>query len=149
MCKLKEQQEIAKESKANPKEIWNYINGKVKCRQDIGDLKIITDQGEFRIYCNDIEKADLFCKYFTSVFNRENDDEFEVLLCIETGKMEEITLDVDDVLARLHKIHINKSAGVDEIHPRTLFTLRSVFALPVIFENSVSQPLSIDVSEET
>jgi len=36
-----EQCEIAKNAKDNPKKIWNYVNGKRKCKDRIGNLDYI------------------------------------------------------------------------------------------------------------
>ena len=64
-----EQDDISKQCKSNLKKIWNYI--KTKNVDSIGDIKYVLDNGLECLAKTDEEKANVFCNYFSSVFNVE------------------------------------------------------------------------------
>jgi hypothetical protein len=65
------------------------------------------------------------------VFSIEGQEEFEPMLKINTAEGEDIKFDEVDILHRLAKLNVNKAAGVDGIHPRVLYELRNILALPL------------------
>ena len=91
----------------------------------VGDLKLKDEQGETIICSSAKDKAGALCTFFSSVFNKESVDDFELLPDI-TGLKEStpITITEDDVVSRLSKLNINKSEGPDLIHPRIIYEIR-------------------------
>jgi len=53
--------------------------------------------------------------------------------------MEGLKLDPSDILTRLTKLNVNKSAGPDDIYPRILYEAREqlVYPLKILFETSI------------
>ena len=69
-----EQQEVARQSRVNPKRFWSYVRGKTTNRSDIGDLKTTDSQGNIIMVKEDKEKASLFAEYFSSVFTHVTEE---------------------------------------------------------------------------
>ena len=74
-----EQCEVAKNVKDNPKKFWNYVNGKRKCKDRIGNLDYINPDGHKMSAHTDDVKAETLNKFFSSVFSQENDYDFSTL----------------------------------------------------------------------
>jgi len=53
---------------ANLGNFYRYVNGRLSCKSGVGPLK--TGSGE--VIVNDVEKAEVLNKYFTSVFTVDN-----------------------------------------------------------------------------
>ena len=126
------QNKIALLSKSNPKVFWKYVNSRRKTNNGIGDLKVCNPSGENYLIKIDCEKADTFCKYFSSIYTDEslspytyNEDEIIEL------QSDDIKFDTVNVLDKLSKLNIYKSPGGDGLHPRVLFELRNELALPL------------------
>ena len=138
----KEQSEIAKSCKKNPKKFWNYIKSRTKNYSNIGDIKYKNTKEEVHVAKTNEEKAEAFCDYFSSVFTQENEDEFENLQQKNPiTEMTDICFNIEDIKQKLKNLNVNKSAGPDNIHPRILKEACDVLALPlkIIFENSFKQ----------
>ena len=137
----KENCDIAISCKANPKKFWNYINSKTKNANTIPDLEYTDNSGQM-VYCeSSIDKADALNKFFSSVFNQNTDYEITEDLQIEVlNSMEPLSINQDDVLKRLQKLNVNKSAGNDKLHPRILKELAHKISYPlsVIFNQSLT-----------
>jgi len=89
----------------------------------------------------DKDKANIFCNYFSSVFNIEGDSSFDKLPIYDNmSSMSSITFDCIDIAKRLKKLNVNKSEGPDDIHPKVLSENSDVLAYPLklIFEKSFS-----------
>ena len=138
--RIANQEKIAKQCKLNPKVFWSYINSKRKTHGMIGDIKNVTREGKTESITDDEEKAGAFNEYFSSVFSKEGQEDFEPMsqLNFEEVQGEAIKFEVSDILMRLGKINTSKAAGVDGIHPRILYELRTILALPLklLFEYS-------------
>ena len=74
--KKKDEKDLAKSAKKNPKAIWKwkYIKSKSKRRSGIGEL--LTDQKDpnSRKTDDDKEKAEILAEFFQSVFTKEPND---------------------------------------------------------------------------
>jgi hypothetical protein len=126
------QNKIANDYKNNPKKFWNYVNGKTKTKEKIGDLNYISNEGYQKMASTDIEKAELLCKFFSSVFCNEPEADFEALADRNCSKESSpVTIIESGVLLRLSRINKNKSAGPDSIHPRILYEMRQELAYPL------------------
>lgn len=136
-----EQENISMQCKDNPKKFWNYIKNKTRASDSIGDIKYVKDDGSISLAKTDEDKANIFCKYFSSVFNIEGDSSFDTLPMYDNiSDMSDINFDCDDIAKRLKKLNVNKSEGPDGIHPRVLSENSDVLAYPLklIFEKSFS-----------
>ena len=89
----KDEKDLAKSAKKNPKAIWKYIKSKSKRRSGIGEL--LTDQKDpnSRKTDDDKEKAEILAEFFQSVFTKEPYDTAPTLPLKETQfKMIEMKL---------------------------------------------------------
>ena len=136
-----EQDNISMQCKSNPKKFWNYIKTKTRSSNGIGDIRHVKDDGSISLAKTDEEKANIFCNYFSSVFNVEDDSSFDELpINDNVTSMSSINFDCVDIANRLKKLNVNKSEGPDGIHPRVLSENSDVLAYPLklIFEKSFS-----------
>ncbi len=138
-AKIKLEKSISDQAKTNPKSFWKYTKSKLKTKDNIPDLDIpntnnITTK-------NDQEKADVFQKFFSSVFIKDTDNSHPLPnITIRTAThMEKIYISESDVKKKLEILKVNKSPGPDNIHPRILFELRENIAKPLttIFNTSI------------
>ena len=123
------EQNIAKESKTNPKAFYNYVRSKTKCRSGISDL--VMTNGTMTV--NNTEKADTLNNFFSSVFTPV-EDTGTIPTLPDRPYMEPLTtikIETDDVKKILENPKTNKAAGPDGIHPRILKELTSELA-PVL-----------------
>jgi hypothetical protein len=137
---INEQKEIAYCSKTNPKKFWKYVSGKSHNNGKIGTIKIKNEKRETVIVDTDECKCNAFVDYFTNVFNKEPDfDEHNVIFKPCDTKMEEFIIDNKAVLEKLKNLKIDKSPGVDDIHPRVLkeLSLEIVEILTKLFNLSL------------
>ena len=134
-----EQENIARQSKVNPKKFWNYVNSKTKNKEYVGDLESIDEQGSKTLIESDYDRAELFNKYFASVYNDADREIENIIPCC--GTMEDIKIDADDIKKRLENINANKSPGPDALHPRILKELSTIINKPlkIIFELSLKE----------
>ena len=79
--KIKKQfeKDLAKKARNNPKELWRYINSKSKVKSGIGNLHTDPVNYKSEETDEDSKKADLFAKYFNSVFIEEPDGDIPTL----------------------------------------------------------------------
>jgi len=54
------------------KKFWRYINSKRTSKAEIGDLKVIDDSGAVITASDDTDKVEIFCNFFSSVFNTKS-----------------------------------------------------------------------------
>ena len=107
----------------------------------MGPLK---DKNE-KIIVDDQQGAELLNDYFSSVFTKENTENVpqpdQKFKGTENEKLLNLDITEYDVLNKLAKIKVDKSPGVDGIHPKLLFELRHELAKPIaeLFTKSLSQ----------
>ena len=135
------EKKIAKSVKENPKNFWSYAQSKLKSRAGIPELEKMTDDGSIEYAKEDDDKAEVFVKYFSSVFTSETDEDmpyFEERIYNEV--LSNITINQSDILKKLKKIKVNKSPGPDNIHPRVLHEISSEICEPLeyIFQSSIN-----------
>jgi len=132
------EKEIAMKAKANPKAFYQYVNTKTKSRTRIADIN--SDDGH--VLTTNRDKAELFNKFFSSVFTVEDTDHMP---SVSTKPMLQslcdITFTVSDIEKLLLKLNCNKSPGPDNIHPRILKECASVLSLPlwILFSSSLHE----------
>jgi hypothetical protein len=68
-----------------------------------------------------MEKVEAFAYLFSSVYNNEDDSQFEALpiVCCEVD-MPEVRFDKTDIMSRLEKLNVHKSCRPDGLHSRIL-----------------------------
>ena len=87
----------------------------------ISNIKHVDHQGNDVIITDDTEKANVFAKYFSTVFTVEPVDSFEKLGSYDiTHVMDTIDVTEEMALKKLLKLKIDKSPGPDMMHPRVL-----------------------------
>jgi len=59
LLERKEQCEVAKQSKSNPKKFWYYVNSKSKLHTKIGDIKSTRSDGQVLVATADDDKANV------------------------------------------------------------------------------------------
>ena len=124
----------------NPKGFWSYIRGKTCNKSNIGDIETVDSHGDSITVQDDKGKASLFAEYFSSVFTKESDENFEKFrLHAEIENKQPITITEVDIFKKLEKLKTHKSSGPERIYPRILFELRNELVSPLkyIFELSL------------
>jgi len=61
---IKNQNDIAKASKNNPKAFWKYVKTKTKGKEPVGELRYIDQYGSEALASTDDCKADVLCDFF-------------------------------------------------------------------------------------
>jgi hypothetical protein len=107
---------LAKNSKVNPKRVYAYINSKTKIKDTIRALKktdgnIATDGQTISNLLND---------YFSSVFTKEDLKNVPIFEHITDTQCLSPKFDERTIESKLKNLNINKSCGVDGVHPRVL-----------------------------
>ena len=110
-----------KKAKDNPKAISNYIKSKSKTREGIADLHLDPNDPKSEKTDDDKTKAEILAKYFSSVFTEEPEGDIPNPKPIKIKeKMPELIINEEMVLKQLNSLKIDKSPGLDELHPRLL-----------------------------
>ena len=97
------------------------------------------------------KKAEMFSKYFSSVFVAEDVTQMPQKLDIPiTQFLENVVFSQDDVLQLLMKVNICKSPGPDNIQPRVLKECASELSLPLftLFKSSMESGMLPDQWKE-
>ncbi|CAC5385682.1 unnamed protein product [Mytilus coruscus] len=131
---------IKKKAKENPKAIWSYIKSKTKTKEGIGDLHIDPEDTKTDKTEDNSTKPKILVDYFSSVFTNEPDGEVptpnQVPVINEILKQK---IKEEVVLKHLSALKIDKSPGMDKIHPRLLKEIAESIAKPlcIIFNQSL------------
>ncbi|CAG2209250.1 unnamed protein product [Mytilus edulis] len=102
---------------AKCKSFWKYVNSKLKTRTGVGN--IMKSDGSLAI--NDTEKVNVLNTFFSSVFTRTEDLNEQPNVKDMEDVLLDISVTVDDVLKKLNNLHVDKSAGPDNLHPKVLY----------------------------
>jgi len=122
------QNDIALNSRRNPKRFWNFVNSKTKLKERVSDLNIYQD-GQVRVAHTDIQKA---CDFFSSVFVWESSEVFDTLPTRwKTEDTEPLSVEEAEIIDKIRNLNVNKSPGPDLIHPRILYEIRNEIGYPV------------------
>jgi len=113
---------------------------KQRTREKVGPLK---DRGG-NVLTNDEETANLLNNYFSSVFTVEDCSNIPNAKQMFTGKIGEedlVHLEITSTIVehKLEKLDVNKCPGLDNIHPKLLYELRSEISNPLskLFKKSL------------
>jgi len=72
------QQQVAYACKENRKKFWQYVKSKSKTTAGLGDIKVCVNNIN-KILTKDVDKAEEFSAYFSSIFKNEPGDPFDKL----------------------------------------------------------------------
>jgi len=118
--------------KQDSKSFYAYIRSKQRCKENVGPLKDPVGN----VISDDKMTADLLNKYFASVFTNEdlNDipepDTVFIGQSVDDG-LNTILINEKIVYNKLAELNVNKSVGVDDLHPKLLFELRNELVKPL------------------
>jgi len=122
------ERDIARRAKKDPKAFYRYVNGKIKGRGVIPDLK--DDNGS--VINEDADKANAFNSFFSSVFTKEDTLNLPDISYRSVKKeLADVNFTSTDVLKHLLNLKTDKSPGPDWIHPRLLKECAHELALPL------------------
>jgi hypothetical protein len=131
------EKDLSKKAKTNPKAIWSYIKSKTKTRTGIGDLHVDPKDTKLKKTDEDSEKAEILGEFFSSVFTKEPEDDTPTLERKEVKvNMLELKINRDKVTKLLMKLKVDKSPGLDNLHPRFMKETAETLSEPLtIFYN--------------
>ena len=132
------EEKIAIDSKHNPKGFWSYVKKKVKSHTTIKEIE--NEAGE--VVSESKEKADILNNYFSSVFTKENLGSVPGIPRHSNAQnIDNINITAEDIMKRLLKLDINKSAGPDNIHSKILREVAEPFSpvLESIYRKSLDE----------
>jgi len=101
----------------NSKAFYAYVRNKRMTRVRLGPVKY--SSGNLCMESEAIGEA--LNEYFSSVFTNERGHDVEEDSVIQAGRLEEVDIQKEDVLAILKSLRIDKSPGPDGIFPRILW----------------------------
>ncbi|XP_047129531.1 uncharacterized protein LOC124809466 [Hydra vulgaris] len=127
--------DLVKKSKINPKLLYKYVNSQKTIKQVFKALKdqtgcVTNDQNEI---------VEILNTQFQDVFTIENStEELPQIKNLGDIIIDAVSIDYFDVLSRLKHVDINKTYGVDSIHPLILKNCADSVTLPLtlIFKES-------------
>ena len=112
----KHENKIASLMKENPKVFWKYVRSKVKIKSGIPTL-VETDSEA----TTDVQKAEAFNRFFSSVFTIENTDNIPHFPDRSFAQsLSDVSITPEDVFTKLTSLKSFKSAGPDNLNPRVL-----------------------------
>ena len=140
--KKKIEREIARDSKANPKKFWQYVNKKTSIRQGVPDLVYEDDDGNEKNTTNDQEKDEVLADFFSSVFTEEDTRKMPHMTQRNFKEwLTNINISKEKIKKKLLELKISKAPGPDGLHPRLLKELAAQLSEPLesIFQLSLKQ----------
>ena len=130
---------LAKNIKQDSKSFFKYVKCKQKFKDKVGPL--IDNSGE--VVIEDGAAAKILNDYFGSVFTKENTNNIPEPKNLYNGKDDEMLSDIicnkECVLEILTKMKIDKSPGIDQLHPKFLYEVRHEISgvISIIFNESI------------
>ncbi|XP_065658620.1 uncharacterized protein LOC136083141 [Hydra vulgaris] len=107
---------LAKNSKNNPKSVYAYLNSKIVIKDSIKALKIFDGS----IIKNEVDIANCLNEYFVSVFLKDEVLDHVTFPSKCNFYCSDPSFNDTDVEYQLVNLNVNKTIGVDKVHPRVL-----------------------------
>ena len=138
-AKAEYEKQLAKESKTNNKAVWRYVNSKTKTRSGINHLMM----KDGKLTTTDQEKAERLSEQYAETFTKEdlsNMPDFPAKP-LSTPPLESIIITSMMVRTKLEALRVDKSPGLDAMHPRILKELATVIDVPLamVFTRSLDE----------
>ena len=121
---------IALEAKSNPKGFWSHTCRYLKTKSGVASL-LADPKDKDSMKFDDIDKAAILLKQFSSVFTQEATDRIPGIEKRTEKVVKDLHITEEMVLKELKSINKNKSCGPDQLHPRLLIELSDHIAAPV------------------
>ena len=133
--KISNEKRIAGECKTNPKLFYQYVNSKLKSKENVSSL--MKDDGS--LTQDDSEKAEILNDFFSSVFTEEDKSDVPDFITDQKDFISELNISREDIVKKLQSLKPDKSPGPDGLHPRVLKELSEEIADPLemIFNKSM------------
>ena len=129
-AKRRFERSIAMKAKTEPKAFWGHTRRKLKTKTGVAPL-LSNPKDNDSMQFDETEKANLLLRQFSSVFTREPEGDIPRIAPRTSTRIPDLIITVKMVLDALKNINVNKSCGPDNLHPRLLFELADIIALPV------------------
>ncbi|XP_065652908.1 uncharacterized protein LOC136080222 [Hydra vulgaris] len=107
---------LAKNSKNNPKSVYAYLNSKIVIKDSIKALKTF----DGLIITNEVDIANCLNEYFASVFLKDELLDHVTFPSKCNFHCSDPSFNDTDVEYQLVNLNVNKTIGVDKVHPRVL-----------------------------
>ena len=107
--------------KKNPERFWQYSNKKEENINKYRGLKMARHEWGKKLAQNDRDKAVALQEFFSSVFTREPDNDFEKLPCRvndQSKQMSDFNICQEKIEGKLQQLNTAKSPGPDCLHHR-------------------------------
>jgi hypothetical protein len=136
-CKEIFERKLACDLKQDPKLLYSYMKSKTITTNTIKELQNEDNEP----VSDDQEKAELFNKYFGSVFNLPQDLEEEPITPKDIPIIDLIYFSPDEIIKKINLLKTHSSPGPDQITPKVLKELAHLLALPlsIIFNKSIQE----------
>ena len=121
---------IAKNSKEKPKLFWSHVRGKLKTKSGVAPL-LEDPKDKDSTKFEDIAKANILQKQFTSVFTKEPEGELPDFQVRCEHPIKQINVTPDIVMAEICNLNVNKSCGPDDIDAQMLRALAKHMSGPI------------------
>ena len=130
---------LAKECKTNSKGVWSYIKKQRKSGNSMPDL--LRKDGSYT--SNDQEAAEALNEQYFDTFTKEDTTNIPDIDMkpLQSDKLRNFSIDRDRVLKAIRNLKVNKSPGIDGIHPKALKELDEVISYPItmIYKKSLEE----------
>ena len=125
------EEKLASNVKNDSKSFYAYVRNNQRAKVKVGPLKDIAGN----VISDNKTTADIFNKYFSSVFTVENlssiPNPVNKFNFSNSEGLSSIVIEEEDVIKKLININTSKSQGPDEINPKLLFELRNELVTPL------------------
>ena len=132
------EENLVKNLKQNPKAFYSYVRSKSRTKDIIGPLK----DNDGRVIHEEESMTDILNAYFCSIFTRENRFDGSLVGNKYTGKkLGSLIIKEDDVIAKLGKLKLGKSAGPDGISTTFLMNTKHLISKPLtlIYNKTITE----------
>src|SRR6267154_1963778 len=110
----KNQNDVDKTCKENPKKFWQFVNTKNKTSRSIGNITVTDSIRKLRVIENDLEKAEAFSVHFQKIFTDEPVFDLSEQIPLATiAGMKVVAFSEEAIRIIISKLKSNKSPGPD------------------------------------
>lgn len=105
---------------SNPKRFWSFFKTSTKTDRIPTQVSIATDTSSRISSSSAVDNANLFNRYFNSVFLEDSGDTYSPLPLLSNETITEIILEPSEVYSALYNLNPSKASGPDKITTRVL-----------------------------